>query len=54
MEGERFPADGPDGLCALLARSPGVCNGCRKRSCGCSRTPKAVYRAARAHALAAR
>ncbi|MCF6413446.1 IS30 family transposase [Collinsella tanakaei] len=52
MEGERFPAEGPDGLCGLLARSPGVCNGCRKRACGCSRTPKAVYRAARAHALA--
>lgn len=52
MEGERFPAEGPDGPCGLLARSPGVCSGCRKRACGCSRTPKAVYRAARAHALA--
>lgn len=44
MEGERFPAEGPDGPCGLLASSPGMCNGCRKRACGCSRTPKAVAR----------
>ena len=51
-EGERFPADPPDGLCDLLARSPRVCNGCGKRRYGCSRTPRAEYRAVRAQALA--
>lgn len=54
MEGERFPAEAPEGLCDLLARSPGVCNGCSKRRVGCSRTPKAEYRAVRAQALADR
>lgn len=54
MGGERFPAEVPEGLCDLLARSPGVCNGCRRRRVGCSRTPKAEYRAVRAQALADR
>ncbi|WP_411431527.1 helix-turn-helix domain-containing protein [Collinsella ihumii] len=36
----RFIAAASAALCGLLARSPGVCNGCRKRACGCSRTTK--------------
>ncbi|OUP10373.1 IS30 family transposase [Collinsella sp. An2] len=52
MEGQRFPEGDQPGLCGLLAAPPGVCNGCNKRRCGCSRRPKAAYRAVRAQALA--
>lgn len=52
LAGERFPGEAPEGACDRVKGSPRVCNGCNKRRCGCSRKPKAVYRAVRAQALA--
>lgn len=52
--GERFPEVAPGGACSRVAGAPHVCNGCNKRRVGCSRTPKAEYRAVRAQALADR
>ena len=52
LAGERFPEEAPEGACDRIRESPRACNGCNKRRCGCSRTPKAVYGAVRAQALA--